>query len=82
MIFQVNYQQFKYTDRSDNPPLRTWKIEARSTQEAFEKAQIRALLARQKGRNVGGVRRLMLDANLNLVAAEGDYLLAYMTEVL
>ena len=42
-VFLVNYQQFKYTDRSDNPPLRTWKIVASDADSAFRLAQIRAV---------------------------------------
>jgi len=78
MIFRVDYQQFKYTDCSDNPPLRTWKIKAPSAEAAFTNAQIRAILARQNGRNIGGVRRIMRDENDNLVTAEGDYLPNYL----
>ena len=76
--FRVSYQQFKYTDRSDNPALRTWKIKAPTVEAAFTNAQIRAVLARQNGRNVGGVRRAMWDEADNLVHATGDYLPEYM----
>ena len=81
MLFQVNYQQFKYADRSDNPPLRTWLIDAPSAETAFFRAQERAILARRHGHNVGGVRRVMYDDTGKLVTAEGDYLLAYLDEV-
>ena len=78
MTFFVNYQQFKYTDQSDNPPLRTWKIKAPTCEAAFTQAQVRAVIARQSGRKVGGVRRAMFDDIGNLVSASGDYIQPYI----
>ena len=79
MQFLVDYQQFKYTDRSDNPPLRTWKIETADAESAFVIAQERAVqLSLTTGRKVGGVRRVMRRADTDdLVTAEGDYLESY-----
>jgi hypothetical protein len=82
MIFFVNYQQFKHTDRSDNPPLRTWKIETSDAESAFVIAQERAVQLTLSGRKVGGVRRVMRHADTDdLVTANGNLTESYLKSV-
>ena len=81
-VFLVNYQQFKYTDRSDNPPLRTWKIVASDADSAFRLAQIRAVEEIQKGRKLGGVRRVMQTESGDLVTSDAGYIDEYVKLVI
>jgi hypothetical protein len=72
--FGVRYQEHKYTDLSDNPNPKIWRIKAESPEQAFALAQQRAKEQRAKGRKIGHVFREMFREDGTIVVAEGDYI--------
>lgn len=72
-VFFVRYQLHRYSDLSDNPTPREWKIKAYSAEEAFGIAQLRAQDRRDMGRKIGHVFREMRLQDGSIVVAEGDY---------